>query len=265
LTLDGVLPAVLFAELSTALAQPASAVVLAVVAGAFVLGGVVKGLLGVGLPLVVVPLLALVIPSPKAIALMGIPILLSNVWQAADGGHAGYAVRRFWTLLLPMVIATALTVRFTLGLPVTTLNALLAGALLLAVILMAWHPRLDVSAHAERRWSAVVGALSGAMGGVSSLMGPLLITYLVALRLTREQFIGSISVIYLAGAIPMYASLAALDVMGLPEATLSALALAPMFGGMALGKRLRSRVSEVLFRRLLLGFLTVVALLLLLR
>jgi uncharacterized membrane protein YfcA len=97
------------------------------------------------------------------------------------------------------------------------------------------------------------------------MMGPFLITYLVALRLPREQFIGSISVMYLAGAVPMYASMAALQVMGLPEVVLSTLALAPMFGGMALGKRLRSRVSEQLFRRLLLGFLTVVALLLLLR
>jgi uncharacterized membrane protein YfcA len=265
LTLAGILPDVLLGELSTALAQPASVLLLAVVAGAFALGGLVKGLLGVGLPLVVVPLLALVIPSPKAIALMGIPILLSNVWQAAEGGHAGYAVRRFWMLLLPLVVATALTVRVTIGLPVSTLNVMLAGALLLAVVLMAWHPQLDVGPHAERRWSTVVGTLSGAMGGVSSLMGPLLITYLVALRLTREQFIGSISVMYLAGAVPMYASMAALDVLGLPEAVLSALALGPMFGGMAIGKRLRSRVSEQLFRRLLLGFLTVVALLLMLR
>jgi uncharacterized membrane protein YfcA len=234
LTLAGILPAVLLEELSSALAQPVSALLLAAVAGAFVLGGLVKGLLGVGLPLVVVPLLALLIPSPKAIALMGIPILLSNVWQAVEGRQAGFALRRFWMLLL-------------------------------AVAMMAWHPQLDVSPHAERRWSAVVGTLSGAMGGVSSMMGPFLITYLVALRLPREQFIGSISVMYLAGAVPMYASMAALQVMGLPEVVLSTLALAPMFGGMALGKRLRSRVSEQLFRRLLLGFLTVVALLLLLR
>lgn len=265
MTLAGILPAVLLEELSSALAQPVSALLLAAVAGAFVLGGLVKGLLGVGLPLVVVPLLALLIPSPKAIALMGIPILLSNVWQAVEGRQAGFALRRFWMLLLPLVVVTALTVRITLGLPVATLNAMLAAALLLAVAMMAWHPQLDVSPHAERRWSAVVGTLSGAMGGVSSMMGPFLITYLVALRLPREQFIGSISVMYLAGAVPMYASMAALQVMGLPEVVLSTLALAPMFGGMALGKRLRSRVSEQLFRRLLLGFLTVVALLLLLR
>jgi uncharacterized membrane protein YfcA len=243
-------------DLSSALGQPVGPTLLAVMAGAFVVGGLVKGLLGVGLPLVVVPLLALVIPSPKAIALMGIPILLSNVWQAVDGGHGRYALRRFATLIVPMVIATALTVRLTLGLDVATLDTLVACALLLAIVLMAWHPKLDVDPRRERYWSAVVGTLSGAMGGVSSLLGPLLITYLVALRLTREQFIGSISIMYLAGA---------LGVLGPAELVMSALALAPMFVGMWVGKRARQHVSEALFRRLLLGFLTVIAILLLTR
>ena len=234
-------------------------------AGAFALGGIVKGLLGVGLPLVVVPLLALVIPTPKAIALMGIPILVSNVFQSLDGGHVRYALRRFAWLLVPMMVMTALTVRLTLGLPVSTLNVLVACALLLAVALMAWNPQLDIDAGGERRWGVAVGTLSGLMGGVSSLMGPLVITYLVALRLDRERFIGSISVIYLLGALPLFGSMAMLGVLGVPEAVLSALALAPMFGGMALGKRLRHRVSERGFRRLLLAFLVIVATLLLTR
>jgi uncharacterized membrane protein YfcA len=265
LTLADALPADLIATLSEALTQPVGATLLAGVAGAFVLGGIVKGLLGVGLPLVVVPLLALVIPSPKAIALIAIPVLLSNLWQSLDGGYAGYALRRFATLIVPMTLVTALTVRLTLGLPVATLNTLVAAALLLAVGLMAWHPQLDVSGPSERRWSAVIGLLSGAMGAVSSLMGPLLITYLISLRLSREQFIGSISVLYLAGGLPLYGSMIVYGVLGLPEAVLSALALAPTFLGMTIGRRLRARVSEALFRKLLLGFLTVVAILLLLR
>lgn len=259
------LPALLLDPLSTALAQTPTLALLAAVAGAFVMGGLVKGLLGVGLPLVVVPLLALVIPSPKAVALMGIPIVLSNVWQAVEGRQVRYALNRFASLLVPMVLVTALTVRLTLGLPVATLNRLVAGAVLLAVALLAWQPKLSIDARSERRWGALVGTLSGALGGVSSLMGPLLISYLVALGLTREQFIGSISIIYLAGALPLFASMTALGLMGWPEVLMSTLALAPMMVGMQLGKQLRSRVSEQAFRRLLLGFLTLIALMLMLR
>lgn len=75
-----------------ALLQP---VVLAFGIAAFVLGGLVKGTLGVGLPLVVVPLLSLVLPSPTAIALVSVPVVASNilqVWQASPGSRQ---VRRF--------------------------------------------------------------------------------------------------------------------------------------------------------------------------
>lgn len=259
------LSAFLDAQLAAALGRAPTVAVLVAVAGAFALGGVVKGLLGVGLPLVIVPLLALVIPSPKAIALMGIPIVLSNVWQAADGGHVRTALRRFAPLLVTLVVSTAITARLALGLPVASLNVLIASALLLAVGLMAWNPELRIDARGERRWGAVVGTLSGMMGGVSSLMGPLLISYLVALRLPREVFIGSISVIYLVGVLPLIAAMVSLGILGVPEAVLSGLALAPLFAGMALGKRLRRHVSEPTFRRLLLGFLVVVATTLLLR
>ena len=257
--------AALATELGSALGRPATPWVLAAVAGAFVLGGVVKGMLGVGLPLVIVPLLALVIPTPKAIALMGIPIVLSNIWQAADSGMVVYALRRFAVLLVTLAVATAVTARLALGMQVATLNMMVAAALLLAVTLMTWNPRLDIDARGEVRWGAAVGTLSGMMGGVSSLMGPLMITYLVALRLPRETFIGSISVIYLVGVLPLIGAMVSMDVMGVPEALLSSLALAPLFAGMALGKRLRRHVSESAFRRLLLGFLVVVAVLLLVR
>ena len=110
-----------------------------------------------------------------------------------------------------------------------------------------------------------MGALSGALGGVSSAMGPLLITYLVALRLTREQFVGSVSVLNLFGALPLYLSLIAVGILGWPQALMSLLALAPVSLGMMAGKQLRQRVSEQRFRTLLLFFLTGVALILLIR
>ena len=44
----------------------------------FTVGGVVKGTLGVGLPLVVVPLLSLILPTSQAMGLLVMPVLLSE-------------------------------------------------------------------------------------------------------------------------------------------------------------------------------------------
>ena len=78
---------------------------------ALILGGTVKGALGIGIPLVSVPLLALVMQVPQAVALMPIPILIANVWQAFYGGHFFATVRRFWPVIIPLIIGTVFGVK----------------------------------------------------------------------------------------------------------------------------------------------------------
>jgi len=226
---------------------------------AFLLGGMVKGTLGVGLPLVVVPLLSLGMSSPLAISLVSVPVLASNAWQAWDSRGPLENVRRFSPLLLTLLVSTIITVPLTLALPAGVLNVMLAVAVITAVLLMALNPQLSISVRHEKMCSAAVGTLSGIMGGISSLTGPIIITYLMALRLPREAFVGTISVIYLTGAIPLYVAMAVVGRLGLGEALLSLLAMVPVTLGLALGKKLRAHLSEVLFRRSLLAFLSCIA------
>lgn len=244
---------------------PASRAVAAACLGAMLLGAFVKGTLGIGMPLVAVPLLSLLIPAPQAIGLMAMPVLVSNAWQAWDSGVSWAQVRRFLPLIVASMAATLVTVPMTLALSPRAMNRMLAAVVLGALVLLCLPLRLQVPPARERWWSAVVGALSGVLGGVSSLTGPVIVSYLVALRLPREVFVGSISVIYLASAVPLYAAMAAGGRMGSDEWLGSALALLPMAAGLALGKRLRGRLGERWFRRVLLGFLAAVALTLALR
>jgi len=72
----------------------------------FVVGGVVKGTLGVGLPLVVVPLLSLLFDAPMAIGLLVLPVLVSNGLQAIEGGRLIFALKRFGTLIGAQFFAT---------------------------------------------------------------------------------------------------------------------------------------------------------------
>ena len=243
----------------------ASGGVVAACAAVVMLGAFVKGTLGIGMPLVAVPLLSLLIPAPQAIALMAMPVLVSNAWQAFDTGVAWGSVRRFLPLIATLLLGTLLTVPMTLALSAQALNQVLAAVVLGALVLLCLPLRLDVAPPHERWWSAGVGVLSGAMGGVSSLSGPLIVSYLVSLRLPREVFIGSISVIYLSSALPLYLAMAAHGRLGAGDLALSTLALLPMAAGLALGQRLRGRLGETWFRRVLLSFLAAVAVVLALK
>ncbi len=226
------------------------------------LGGSVKGALGVGLPLVAVPMLSFVFPSIQAIALMAIPVLMSNIWQASEEGNISYNLMRFSGLIAAQLVTTLLTVGFTLSLSVADLNSMLAASVLLAVVLMTFQPTLQISRKQERIAGVGVGALSGILGGISSLTGPVIITYLMALKLPRNQFVGSVSIIYLAGSLPLYGAMAWHGRFGIAELALSVIALAPMSLGLVLGKSVRKHLNESLFRKILLGFLTMLALLL---
>jgi uncharacterized membrane protein YfcA len=143
-----------------------------------------------------VPMMSLVMPAPQAMALVAVPVMGSNLWQVWAVGQWRQNLRRFWPLSLAQFFATILTVRMTLELDVRHLNRMLAGVLVLAVVLMAFKPQFDVSPRRERWVSACVGMFSGMLGAVSSLTGPIIITYMMALRLSREQFIGGISIVY---------------------------------------------------------------------
>ncbi len=230
-----------------------------------VLGGAVKGTIGVGLPLVVIPLMSLVIPSPQAIGLMVMPVLLSNIWQAFDSGLILQSIKRFAPLLITQAIASIMTVKLTLALSIKQLNAMLAAAVILAVVMMAFKPVLTINARKESLVSALMGFASGMLGGVSTLTGPVIITYLMALKLNKDEFVGAISVIYFCGGLPLFAAMFWFDKIGMKDLGFSTMALLPMFIGLALGKRLRGKLNEEVFRKLLFAFLVAVSIVLLLK
>ena len=103
-------------------------------AAAILFGGIVKGTLGVGLPLFAVPIMSLMIGSTQAIALVAVPVLVSNIWQAWQEASWKASLKRFWPLMLTQAIMTVIAVHWTLSFSVKQLNMLVAFAVILAVV-----------------------------------------------------------------------------------------------------------------------------------
>ncbi|HEX9072604.1 MAG TPA: sulfite exporter TauE/SafE family protein [Pseudolabrys sp.] len=83
-----------------------SGAILAVTAGAFLLAGFVKGVIGMGLPTVSIGLLGLLITPIQAAAILVVPSLVTNIWQAAVGGGIFKLVQRMWPLLAGICMGT---------------------------------------------------------------------------------------------------------------------------------------------------------------
>src|SRR5215469_15844028 len=103
---------------------------LMVVAAVFVLAGVVKGVIGLGLPTIAMGLLGALMAPSRAAAILVVPALLTNVWQMWDGPALAVLVRRMWPMLVCALLGT---------LPATTIlsraNASLTSALIGGVLI----------------------------------------------------------------------------------------------------------------------------------
>jgi uncharacterized membrane protein YfcA len=98
------------------------------------------------------------------------------------------------------------------------------------------------------------------MGGLTTVHGPPIMIYLVSLGLKKDEFVGTIGLIWFCGSIPMVFSYAYSGILGPTEATYSIIGLIPVFAGLALGERIREKIDPDLFKKVLIGVLFVLGL-----
>lgn len=230
------------------------------IALAFVLAGVSKGVIGFGLPLISIPIIATVLPVPVAIALTSAPILFSNLFQTLQGGRQGAVLRRFWVYVVMMIAGVLIGAQILTRADQGTVSMIVGSFLLLFVSTQFLSLKPDISPDAERWLNPVIGGVSGLLGGVSSMFGPIAITYLVSLKLPKDEFISTIGLFYFVGIVPLLATLVITGVITSQEIIASLLACIPLYAGLLFGTWLRSRISQLLFQRVLLVALVFVSL-----
>ncbi len=215
-------------------------------------GGFIKGALGVGTPLLTVPLLALVLPPQTAVVLIVAPVVVANLWQAARAPRVENVYRRFWPVALAILAGTAVGTVVLARIDQRALLLIVGSAVIAFAVLQATTRQMRIPAHREKSIGLGFGLCSGLVGGVSSFFGPILIMYLTSLPgLTKDGFVGAISFLYLSAVLPWAAALYWSGILTHQLLLYSLAATAPVLLGMALGRRLRRFISERRFQRLM--------------
>lgn len=237
---------------------PYDALTLLAIVGIFLAGGLVKGTVGFGLPLIVVSLLVAVVPVRDALAMAVLPGLAANLWLAIENHRRlRVAGRRFWPLVITLVGGIVIGAAVVVNLDQTTLFLILGSAIILFSLISEATPKLTISPRQETAMSLLVGCAAGVLGGISTVFGPLIVMYFVTLRLGVETYISSIGLVFTAGSIITFAAFSSVGIMRLDLAVLSLVAFLPAGLGLYGGKLLRDRVNERLFRRIVLAALLI--------
>ena len=227
-------------------------VLLLVMAAAMVAGGLVKGLVGVALPMVSLSILSAVIDVRLALGLIAIPILMTNLWQAFSSGWPRGVLRRHWSLLVCMLIGIWLGTRLVIALPVQLLYGVIGAAVVVFTLASALSPQWSLPRRAQVWAEPLVGSISGFLGGLSTIWGPPLVMYFVMIRLNKDEFIQTAGLIWLAGSLPLVLGYVANGLLSRDVALLSAAAVVPSFAGFFVGQWLRGKINPESFRKVLL-------------
>jgi len=221
----------------------------------FVLGGIVKGVTGVGLPLVLVPLATQFVQVPVAVALVSVSMVVTNIVQSLEGGHTGKAVRHLLPILGPLVLGSVIGTHLLISIDPRRLRLIIGVAFLSLAVLLLCLPRVRISAYTARWSGPLVGLGAGMLGGMSAIFGPPMIAYLVSSGVDPDTFVKHMAILAFTAAVTMIAVLGGSGAMSGGDFAMSALAVIPIQLGMPLGRWMRARISPNVFRILVLAVL----------
>ena len=194
----------------------------------------------------------------QAIPLIVVPILVTNIYQAMQGGQLAAQFRRFWSMNLLLCAGTwGGTVLLFIIDPaalVITLGCVVVGYALINL----FSVTIRVPAKNEGWMSPVVGLISGILTGTTGSVGAPIAIYMQALGLEKAAFLQAVSLSFFITAVVWIAALIDQSAFNLQTTVVSLFAVIPAFVGMWTGQVLRDRLPEDKFRHWIFVFLIVV-------
>ena len=231
-------------------------VVLALALGA---GGLVKGATGMGLPLVAIPVLAAFLGIAHAVAIMMMPILVTNAWQIWQLRDELKGLRFLGPLLAAGAVGVVVGVWVLTTVPERALSIVLAVILIVYIGLRLAKPDFRIRPAPGYALAAPAGFLAGVLQGATGISAPIGVTFIHALREPRRAHIAAVSAMFLVFVIFHIPALVYAGIFDWERLVQSTFAILPAAAAMPLGTFLSSRLSQEGFDRIILALLAVIA------
>ena len=221
-----------------------------VIAGAFVVAGLAKGAIGMGMPPIAIGLMSFAVPLESAIAIMVVPTMVTNIWQAIYGGGFRPLMRRFGTMAVTAMVGI-LAVGYLLSDLGSPGTAGWVGVLLVLYSLIALTPyRPRVPRRAEPWANPLIGLASGAVAGSTGVAAVPFLPYMQSLDMDRHELVQALGIMFVFITGMLAVSLALHGAYHLTTSVAGIAALAPTMVGVWLGQHARRRLSAETFRRI---------------
>ena len=216
----------------------------------FLLAGTVKGIIGLGLPTVSLALLTVTLGLSDAMALILVPSLITNLWQALVGGNGCAIFRRLWLLLLSASAAVWLGVAVLTRVNLYWLSALLGALIVVYSVVALAGLNLALTKKQETGLAPLVGLINGLLTGMTGAFVVPGVFYLQSIGLARDILIQAMGMLFTVSTLALGISLQANHLLTVELGQMSVVALLPAIIGMTIGQRIRIKLPEQHFRRI---------------
>ena len=198
---------------------------------AILLAGLLKGTIGVGFQTVGIAFLTIITNLPNAIALLLIPSLVTNIWQAGVGGKLIIILIRLW----PLMITASMMVWFgsiaLTSVSLSYLSALLGVLLIIYSTFSLFGLRLEAKTKNQWWFAPFIGLINGVLTGMTGIFVVPCVFYFQAIGFRKDTLIQSMGVLFTALTLMLIVSLKTQDILTLELSGWSAFAIFPAIIG----------------------------------
>lgn len=223
-----------------------------IIAATFLLAGLVKGVIGLGLPTVSLALLTATFGLPQAMALLLVPSLVTNLWQALSGGNTRVILARIWPFLIMATVTIWLGGLALVRVDLHLLSGLLGLLLVTYAAVGLGGARIAVPAAHEGWIGPVMGATNGVLTGMTGSFVVPGVMFLQAIHLPKDMLVQAMGMLFALSTLGLAVALGGNGLLSVELGAQSAAAIVPALIGMWVGQTVRGHLSESLFRRVFL-------------
>ena len=218
----------------------------------FILAGLVKGIVGFGLPTIGIGLGALISDIPTAMTLILVPTIFTNIAQVLATGSIASVFKKTRAFLFGAVILIPLGLWVVVIVPAFPFDRLL-GMLILVyslVSLSGFNPVLQ--SKNSPILGLTFGLLNSVLTGMTGSMTVPGVMYLRSLQLSRDDLLCAMGILFLISTLAIGVSLWWLDLATQDLSALSVIMCIPVALGVWFGTRVRSILTEERFKQVFL-------------
>lgn len=228
--------------------EPVVIIFLAIALGAFA-----KGLTGIGLPLIGIPVLAGFLGAEHAVVVMTIPVFVSNIWIVWSYRKLAVSIPGLPLALAAAAVGTVFGTYTLASLDDRTLSYILIGWIAAYLANLLLNPDFRLEGKAARRASPVIATLAGVSQGATGMSGPVIATWIHSYRLANEAYVFGVSVMFLCISVIHVLGVSAAGLMDQARLMQGLIAVIPVVIFVPLGMRMTKLVSARLFNRMIIA------------